>query len=95
MHTCDVCGYKSSRNTQFLEKHGLYQKKFKFNNEKITGSLCDKCGLSSDDWKLLLSHKKQHHIYSCDSCDYIAKNAQSLNLHKIAKHRRQKTTATP
>ena len=92
-HTCDVCGYKSNWNTQFLEhrreKHAIFQKKSKFNNEKMRGSLCDKCGFSTDDWKLLLFHNKQHHAYSCDICDYSSKTAHNLKVHKSAKHDRE------
>ena len=89
-HICDVCGYKSNWNTQFLEhrreKHSIFQKKSKSNNEEIKGSLCDKCGFSTDDWKLLLIHNKQHHAYSCDICEYTSKTANNLKTHKTSKH---------
>ena len=97
VHTCDICGYTSMWNTQFLEhrreKHGLYQKRSKFNNEEdedMLGSLCDQCGFSADNSKLLRIHKRQTHTYICDYCGYSAKASHILSYHLRTKHKKEK-----
>ena len=94
-HTCDVCGYKSNWNTQFLEhrrdKHGIFMKKSKFNSEEMMGSLCDQCGFTTDDLKLLLIHRKEHLTYNCKECNYFSKTSTNLRVHIQSKHGRTLT----